>query len=59
MREAAGLSQRALSGLLKAHDTYAWEVEHGQHGVRVEEFLAWCEACGADAPEKLRGIERE
>ena len=56
IREAAGLSQRELSGKLGSHETYVWEVEHGQHGVRVEEFIVWCEACGADAPEELRAI---
>ena len=59
IREAAELSQRGLSGMLKAHETYAWEVEHGQHGVRVEEFIAWCEACGVDAAEELRGIQQK
>jgi transcriptional regulator with XRE-family HTH domain len=57
VRMAAGLSQRALSARLRTHETYAWEVEHGQHDVRVEEFIVWCEACGADAAEELRAIQ--
>ena len=57
VRLAAGLSQRALSARLKTHETYAWEVEHGQHDVRVEEFIEWCKACGAAATEEIRAIE--
>jgi len=55
LREArlkAKLSQRALSERLGEATTYIHEVETGQHGVRVEEFIAIAEALGME-PEAL------
>ena len=56
IREAAGFSQRELSAVLKEGNTYMWEIEHGQHGVRVEELIAIAEACDRDPLEVLRLI---
>lgn len=55
LREArlkAKLSQRALSEMLGEAATYIHEIEHGQHGVRVEEFIAIAESLGVE-PETL------
>lgn len=57
-RTAAGLSQRALSRALKEHDTYIYEIEAGQHGVRVEELIAIAEAIGIDPEDLFRRVVR-
>lgn len=59
IREKAGLQQRPLCRLLGVHLLYVWEVEHNQHDVRLEEFVAWCQACGADPAEELRVLQRK
>lgn len=51
LREArlkAKMSQRALSEKLGEATTYIHEIETGQHGVRVEEFIAIAEAIAVD-----------
>jgi len=57
-RIAAGLSQRALSKKLGEAATYIHEIETGQHGVRVEEFIALADALAVDVQELLRRILR-
>ena len=55
-REAAGISQRALSEKLGEAVTYMHEVESGQHGVRTEEFIAIAEALDIDPLELLSRV---
>ena len=55
-REAADVSQRALSEALGEAATYVHEIEAGQHGVRVEEFIAIAQQLGIEPDELLRRV---
>lgn len=48
-RLAGGLSQRGLAAKLGVTHSYVAKVELGTQRIALEEFLAWCEATGADA----------
>ena len=53
-----GMSQRALSEALGEHKNYIHEVEHGQHAVRTEEFIAIAEALGVSPFDLLARVVR-
>jgi ribosome-binding protein aMBF1 (putative translation factor) len=55
-REAAGISQRALSAKLKRPVNFAHLVETGERTLSVCEFIEYVEAIGADAPQLLRQV---
>jgi len=57
MREAAGLTQRALAAQLKKPHSYVHKVEHGDRRIDPIEFVAWCRACGQSASNELSGFE--
>ncbi len=52
-RSERGLSQRALSEKLREHATYIYEIEAGQHAVRIEEFIAIAKGLEIDPHELL------
>ena len=58
-REASGMSQRALSEELGEAVPYVHEIEAGQHGVRVEEFIALAEQLKIDPEELLRRVLKQ
>ena len=58
-RLESGLSQRALSEKLREHVTYIYEIEAGQHTVRIEEFIAISKGLGVDPHELLDEILKE
>lgn len=55
-REAAGLSQRDLSALLKRGVNFAHYVECGERQLTVCEFIEYAEACDADPVRLLKRI---
>ncbi len=57
LRDAAGLSQRALATLLKKPHSYVAKVEHGDRRIDPIEFADWCTACGASASCEIRVFE--
>jgi transcriptional regulator with XRE-family HTH domain len=46
MREAAGLTQRAMGEMLKKPQSWVYNCETGNRRVDVTEFIAWATACG-------------
>ena len=48
LREGAGLTQRALGGLLDRPQSWVYNCETGNRRVDVSEFAAWAAACGLD-----------
>jgi len=55
-REAAGISQRALSARLKRPVNFAHLVESGERTLSVCEFIEYVHAIGADPPQVLRRV---
>lgn len=53
-REAAGLSKRELSAMLKRPANFVYYVESGERTLSVCEFIEYAHAVGAD-PAKLIG----
>jgi transcriptional regulator with XRE-family HTH domain len=51
LREAAGLTQRALGKRLRKPQSWVYNCETGNRRVDVTEFAAWARACGADPQE--------
>ena len=58
-REDAALTQRALAAKLKKAPSFVHKVEVGDRRIDPLEFIAWCRACGLDAPTALADIEME
>jgi transcriptional regulator with XRE-family HTH domain len=56
VRQAAGLSQRALAAKLKRSPSYVSKFEAGERRLEVCEFLDLCAAIGADPPDLLRRV---
>ncbi len=48
VREAAGLTQRALGDRLGRPQSWVYNCETANRRVDVMEFAAWCRACGVD-----------
>lgn len=48
VREAAGLSQRALAAILKVPHSLVAKVETGERRIDLIEFCRFISACGAD-----------
>lgn len=55
-REAAGISQRALSAKLRRPVNFAHLVETGERTLSVCEFIEYAAAIGADPPQLLRQV---
>lgn len=53
-REAAGLSQRQLSALLREGVTFVQRIESGSRDVTVAEFVSIADALDVDPTELLR-----
>jgi transcriptional regulator with XRE-family HTH domain len=51
LRKRAGLTQRQLADLLRREQSYIGRIETGQRRVDLVEWVALCQACGAD-PER-------
>ncbi|MDD4890366.1 MAG: helix-turn-helix transcriptional regulator [Phycisphaerae bacterium] len=49
LREAAGLSQRALAQRLRVSPSWVAKAESAERRMDLIEFARVCEACGADA----------
>lgn len=58
-REEAGLTQRALAARLDKVPSYVHKAEVGDRRIDPLEFIRWCRACGLDAAECIRKVERE
>lgn len=58
MREAAGLTQRALAEGLGTTHLFVHKSETGERRVDVAEFMDWCAACGRDAGEAFAELRR-
>ena len=58
-REGATLTQRALASSLHKPPSYIHKVEVGDRRIDPLEFIAWCRACGIDAPSGLAEVESE
>ena len=56
LREAAGLTQRQLAGVLRVTHVWVHKSEVGERRVDVAEFLDWCLACEADPDEVFRSL---
>lgn len=56
VREAAGLTQRALGAKIKLHGTMVHRCETGDRRIDPVEFADWCRACGVDPGEQIRKI---
>jgi transcriptional regulator with XRE-family HTH domain len=56
IREAAGLSQEAVSIRLRESKNYLHYIEANRRGCSIEEFIAIVEACGADPLEALARV---
>lgn len=59
IREAKGLSQRALSGKLGRMSSYIQKIESGERRVDVIEFLHICDALGADESKVLKELRTQ
>jgi ribosome-binding protein aMBF1 (putative translation factor) len=57
-REAAGVSQRALSASLKRPFNFAHLVESGERTLNVCEFIEYAHASGADPAVLIRKIAK-
>jgi transcriptional regulator with XRE-family HTH domain len=56
IREAAGLSQEAVSLKLRESKNYLYYIEANRRGCSIEEFIAVVEACGADPVEAVERV---
>jgi transcriptional regulator with XRE-family HTH domain len=56
LRTDAGLTQRDLAERLRMHNTMVHRSEIGDRRIDPVEFVAWCEACGADPSEAIRQV---
>ena len=57
LREAAGMTQRDLAEVLKMHNSMVHRSEIGDRRIDPVEFVAWCQACGADAKEVIGELQ--
>ncbi|MEM6552616.1 MAG: helix-turn-helix transcriptional regulator [Planctomycetota bacterium] len=58
LREAAGLSQRALGERLKKPQSWVYNCETANRRVDVVEFIQWAEACGVEPDVALSRIRQ-
>ena len=62
MREAAGLTQRAMAQKLKTSHVFVHKSEIGERRVDITKFMDWCLACKVDPAQafakrrSLRGV---
>jgi transcriptional regulator with XRE-family HTH domain len=59
MRQAAGLTQRALADKLHREYSFVWRIEHGERRLDVVEFFWVCEALGFDAKAVYEELAEE
>ncbi len=59
MREATGLTQRALAEKLGREYSFVWRIEHGERRLDVVEFFWVCEALGVDAKTVYKELAEE
>lgn len=57
VRRQAKLSQRALSKRLGEPHNYCHMVEAGKYNLPVDEFMAWCEECGASPSAAIDDVK--
>jgi transcriptional regulator with XRE-family HTH domain len=58
LREAAGLTQRALAKKLLVTHMFIHKSETGERRVDVTEFMDWTKACGVDPSEAFEELRR-
>ena len=58
LREAAGLSQRALGDRLKKPQSWVYNCESANRRVDVVEFIQWAEACEVEPEAALARLRR-
>ena len=58
LREAAGLSQRALAQKLNVTHMFVHKSEIGDRRVDVSEFMDWAVACGVDPGKAFDELRR-
>lgn len=59
MREAAGLTQRALGKRLNLPQSWVYKCESGIRRMDIAEFCDWCVACGVEPATGLRRFLKE
>jgi transcriptional regulator with XRE-family HTH domain len=58
LREEAGMTQRAIGGILGRPQSWVYDCETGNRRVDVAEFCEWCRACDTEPANALRRLER-
>ena len=58
MREAAGLTQRALADRIGESQWWVARSESGSRRLDVAEFIEYCTGCGVDPAESLTQLAR-
>lgn len=59
IREASGLTQKALGDAFGRPHTFVHKVESGDRRIDPVEFCRWCLACGVDPGAEMEGIARQ
>jgi len=58
MREKAGLTQRELGKKLGINHVMVHNSETAERRIDIAEFADWCEACGVDAVDAFKTLQR-
>jgi len=59
LREAAGLTQRALGERVGKPQSWVYNCESANRRVDVTELILWCKACGVDPVRAFRQLLNE